>query len=81
MVVTPENVGNPEFGVVHHAGEIISGGAVGFDEDLVLDVFRLEGDFPMNHIVDFDRPAFFHPEDYSLAVPVGLSTSKEFLGS
>ena len=80
VVVAPEDMGDPEVGVVDDAGEIVGRRAVGLDEDLVLVGFGLERDEAVDHVPELDRPARLDPEEDRLPVPVRLAGGDEGLG-
>ena len=77
MIVAPNDVGNPHFGVIHDAGKIIRWKAVGLEDDKILNQRRIKGNDAMYEVINL-RNAIQHFKTDGLAA-LGVRVVKSLI--
>jgi len=80
VVVAPEDVGDPKLGVVDDAAEVVGRRSVGLDQDLVLDVLRVDLDPAVDQVVVGDFPAGGDAIEDRLPFPVSPAGGRQGFG-
>ena len=77
MVVATDHVGDAHHGVVHHGGKVVGGGAIGAEDDEVVQLAGVEGHVTVDRVVHYHVAAVERDLD---AQGVGLARVDAALG-